>query len=137
MNPTIRNILAVVAGCVAGGVVNMEIIMQSSSIVPPPHGADLTTTEGLKAAMHLMTPIHFLMPFLAHSLGTLAGAYLTGLVAVGYKMRLALLVGVVSLVGGISAVVMLPSPLWFTVTDLCLAYLPMAWLGGYLAIKTE
>jgi hypothetical protein len=23
----------------------------------------------------------------------------------------------------------LPSPLWFNITDLCLAYLPMAWLG--------
>ena len=77
------------------------------------------------------------MPFLAHALGTLAGAYLTGLVAVGQKMRLALVVGVVSLIGGVTAVVMLPSPLWFTVTDLGLAYIPMAYLGGYLALKTE
>ena len=137
MNPTVKNILAVIAGCIVGGVVNMEIVMQSSSIVPPPPGADMTTTEGLKAAMHLMKPIHFLMPFLAHALGTLAGAFLTALIAASNKMRLALAIGVFFLLGGIASVVMLPSPLWFTLTDLGLAYIPMAYLSGRLAIKTE
>jgi hypothetical protein len=32
-------------------------------------------------------------------------------------------------------VMILPSPLWFTLTDLLLAYLPMAWLGIKLAKK--
>lgn len=42
-------------------------------------------------------------------------------------------VGLVFLVGGIINVVMLPSPLWFTLTDILLAYLPMAWFGTQLA----
>ncbi len=75
MNSIIRNILAVVAGAVVGSLVNMGIIMISSSIIPPPDGADVTTMEGLKASMHLFQPRHFIMPFLAHALGTFAGAF--------------------------------------------------------------
>ena len=135
MNPMIRNILAVLAGAILGSMVNMGIIMLSSSIIPPPEGADLTTEAGLKASMHLMQPKHFIMPFLAHALGTLAGAFVTAIIALSHKMNLALAIGVLFLAGGISMVFMLPSPIWFTLLDLIGAYLPMAYLGGKLAIK--
>lgn len=75
MHPILRNILAVVAGLIGGSLVNMGIIAISGSLIPPPVDADVTTMEGLKATMHLFEPKHFLMPFLAHALGTLAGAY--------------------------------------------------------------
>jgi uncharacterized membrane protein YqgA involved in biofilm formation len=135
MNPMIRNILAVLAGAILGSMVNMGIIMLSSSIIPPPEGADLTTEAGLKASMHLMQPKHFIMPFLAHALGTLTGAFVTAIIALSHKMNLALAIGVLFLAGGISMVFMLPSPTWFTLLDLIGAYLPMAYLGGKLAIK--
>ncbi len=135
MNPMIRNILAVLAGAILGSMVNMGIIMLSSTIIPPPEGADLTTEAGLKASMHLMQPKHFIMPFLAHALGTLAGAFVTAIIALSHKMNLALAIGVLFLAGGISMVFMLPSPIWFTLLDLIGAYLPMAYLGGKLAIK--
>jgi len=48
---------------------------------------------------------------------------------------LALAIGVLFLAGGISMVFMLPSPTWFTLLDLIGAYIPMAYLGGKLAIK--
>ena len=131
----IRNILAVLAGAILGSMVNMGIIMLSSSIIPPPEGADLTTEAGLKASMHLMQPKHFIMPFLAHALGTLTGAFVTAIIALSHKMNLALAIGVLFLAGGISMVFMLPSPTWFTLLDLIGAYLPMAYLGGKLAIK--
>ena len=76
MNPTIRNILAVIVAAFVGGAVNMALITISSSIIPPPEGVDVTTTEGLKASMHLFQPKHFIMPFLAHALGTFVGALL-------------------------------------------------------------
>ena len=83
--------------------------------------------------MHLFGPQNFIMPFLAHALGTLAGAFLAALLAGSRKMMLALLVGVFFLIGGIMNVFMLPSPVWFTIVDLGLAYIPMGWLGGRLA----
>jgi hypothetical protein len=135
MNPIIRNILAVIAGLIAGGVVNIELVNLGPILVPMPAGADVTTIEGLKASMHLMKPINFLMPFLAHALGTLAGAYLAALIASGHKMKFALGIGFFFLAGGITGVIMYPSPMWFNVLDLVVAYLPMAYLAGRLAEK--
>lgn len=63
--------------------------MISGSIIPPPEGADNTTMEGLKASMHLFQPKHFLMPFLAHALGTFGGALLTILIVTNRKMLFA------------------------------------------------
>ena len=135
MNPTIRNILAVIVAAFVGGAVNMALITISSSIIPPPEGVDVTTTEGLKASMHLFQPKHFIMPFLAHALGTFVGALLVALLAATHKVRFALAIGVLNLIGGIMAVLMLPSPLWFTTLDLVVAYLPMSFLAAKLAIR--
>jgi hypothetical protein len=130
MNPIIRNVLAVIAGLVVGGVVNMGIINISGSIIPPPEGADVTTMEGLKATMHLFEPRHFIFPFLAHALGTLVGAIIAGLLAANHRLKFALSIGLFFMIGGIINVFMLPSPLWFTVIDLVGAYIPMGWIGG-------
>ena len=135
MNPILKNILAVVTGVVIGGALNMGIIMISGAVIPPPGGADLTTMEGLKASMHLMQPKHFIMPFLAHALGTLAGAFLAAAIASGHKMKFALGIGAWFLLGGIMNIIMLPSPVWFTIADLATAYIPMAFIAGLLAIK--
>jgi hypothetical protein len=137
MNPIFRNILAVVAGIIAGGVLNMTIIMVSSSIIPPPDGADLTTMEGLKASMYLMQPKHFIMPFLAHALGTFVGALVASIIAVKYKKRFALGIGLCFMVGGLINIVMLPSPAWFTILDLAGAYIPMAYLAGKIAMRNK
>lgn len=135
MHPIIRNILAVIAGVIFGSMVNMGIIMISASIIPPPEGADTSTTEGLKEAMHLFQPKHFILPFLAHALGTLAGALLAGLIAVNHKMYFALGIGAFFLIGGIYSVFLLPSPTWFTILDLVVAYFPMAYIAGKLVSK--
>ncbi|MCH2021193.1 MAG: hypothetical protein MK207_01835 [Saprospiraceae bacterium] len=135
MNPIIRNILIVIAGFVLGSIVNMGIIQISGSIIPPPEGVDPTNMESLKATMHLYSPIHFLFPFLAHALGTLAGAYIAAKLASSIKMIIALTIGILFLLGGISMVTMLPAPIWFSCIDLIFAYLPMAWFGGVLAMK--
>jgi hypothetical protein len=137
MNPTLKNILAVVAGLVAGGIINTLIIGVSGKIIPPPEGADVTTVEGIKASIHLFEPKHFLMPFLAHALNAFVGAFVTAKIAANRHLLLAMIIGIVSLLGGIAAVVMIPAPLWFNVTDLTLAYLPMAFLGGKLATMNQ
>lgn len=135
MNPILRNILAIILGVVIGGIVNMGLIMISGSVIPPPEGADVTTTEGLQAAMHLFEPKHFVFPFLAHALGTLVGAFIAALVADNHKIKFALVIGVFFLIGGIMSIFMLPSPTWFSILDLVGAYIPMAWIGGLIALK--
>ena len=135
MNPIIKNILAIVSGIIFGSSVNMGIIMISGSIIPPPDGADVTTIEGLNASMHLFQPKHFILPFLAHALGTFNGALLAALIAANNKMKFALGIGIFFLMGGIANTFMLPSPISFTILDLAVAYIPMGYIAGKLVVK--
>lgn len=139
MNPSLRNILAVVAGLIIGSAVNMGLIMISGNVIPPPAGVDVTDMESLKSSMHLFEPKHFIFPFLAHAFGTLVGAFIAALIAVKHKIKMALAIGVFFLLGGIMNVFMLPSPVWFNILDIIGAYIPISWIGGILAekIKTD
>lgn len=132
-----RNILGVIVGLVIGAVVNGFIINISGYIIPPPEGADVTTMEGLKASMHLFEPKHFLMPFLAHALGTFVGAIIAVLIAASHKMPMAMVVSCFFMIGGIINVAMLPSPVWFAVADIAGAYLPFGFIAGKLFIKKK
>lgn len=88
----------------------------------------MSSVEGMTAGMHLLGPLNFIAPFLAHSLGTFAGALVAYFVA-DSKTVAVYFVGVVYLLGGIAASAMIPAPLWFIALDLIVAYLPMAWLA--------
>ena len=135
MSRVVRLLLATVVGFAAGSAVNMGLIVGGGELVAPPAGTDLSTMEGLKAALPLFGPVHFLFPFLGHALGTLVGAFVAAWIAAGQSRAPAWVVGVLFLCGGIGNVVMLGGPVWFTVVDLLLAYLPMAWLGQTLATR--
>jgi len=128
-----RNLFGIAAGLVLGSVVNMAFVTISSSVIAPPAGADMTTVEGLTAAMPRMEAKHFVFPFLAHALGTLVAAFVAARVAVDHKTPIALGIGCTFLIGGIAASTMIPAPTWFIALDLIAAYLPTAWLGASLA----
>jgi hypothetical protein len=89
--------------------------------------------ESIKANIHLYKPIHFLMPFLAHALGTLVGAFVAAKVAAYSKMKVALGIGFFFMMGGLATVMMMGGPIWFTAVDLILAYIPMGWIAGKMA----
>jgi hypothetical protein len=125
----LRNVIALLAGIAIGGGVNMAIITVSPSLIPPPAGVDVNSAESLSNAMPLFEPRHFIMPFLAHAVGALAGALVAYLIAASYKAQFAYAIGAVFLCGGVAASFMIPAPTWFIALDLLVAYLPMAWLG--------
>lgn len=133
----LRNVLALLAGIAIGGGVNMVLITLSPALIPPPAGVDVSNAESLSKAMPLFEPRHFIMPFLAHALGTLAGALATYLSAASYKTQMAYVIGAVFLCGGVAASVMIPAPTWFIALDLLAAYLPMAWLGIQIGNRME
>ena len=133
----LRLVLAVIVGLVVGSAVNMGLILMSGKVIPPPAGADVTTMEGLKASLHLFEAKHFVFPFLAHALGTLAGAFVAGWLAPGKSALPAYVVGGLFLLGGVANAIMLPAPAWFSAVDLVFAYIPAAWLGQYLATRSH
>ena len=136
MNKIVRNVLAVITGIILGSAVNMGIIMLQGYFIALPEGVNVTNTESLQSSMHLFGPKHFIFPFLAHAIGTLAGAYLSARIAASHKMKFALGIGIFFLIGGISMVFMMPAPVWFVLLDLSVAYIPMGWLSGKLATKS-
>jgi len=117
---------AIVAGVVVGSLLNMGTIVLVGSLL----------NMGTIVLGSSLLP---LVPFVAHALGTLAGAWIAALVArrVGTVRVAAGAIALLFLAGGIGAVGMIPAaPLWFDVLDLAGAYLPMAWLGARLATRT-
>lgn len=125
----LRSLLALILGVVVGGVVNMSLVMLGSTLIPAPAGVDPSDAASIAASIHLFEPKHFLFPFLAHALGTLAGALLAYLVAPRGRVWFALGIGALSLAGGVAASLMIPAPAWFMALDLLGAYLPMAGLA--------
>ena len=134
MNPILRNILAIIAGWLGGSAINMGLVQIGHTLVPI-IGVDPTDMEALVEVMPTLDFKHFIFPFLAHALGTLTGAFIAGYIATNHKMKFALAIGFLFLLGGIIVNNMLPGPTWFSVTDILIAYLPMAWLGGKLAMN--
>lgn len=133
----VRLIVALVLGALAGGAVNMGLVLLGSAIIPAPEGVDVTDAESIAAGMHLFGPQHFVAPFIAHAVGTLAGAIVAHTVSIQFRDQLAYVVGAVFFAGGIAAARMIPAPLWFVATDLLLAYFPMAYLATRLGIRLK
>ncbi len=132
---TILNLFVFVICVLTGGMLKGIIVKYSGAIIPPPAGFDLTTGEGFKAAAAVIEPKHFIMPFLAHAVGTLVGAFLVTLLITERRLFRALLIGFLFFLVGVYMVFVLPSPLWFDAVDLALAYIPMAWIGYKLALR--
>lgn len=137
MSNVMRNALAVVAGFAIGSVVNMALVTLGPSLVPPPAGVDVSDADGLRRGMDLLAPRHFVMPFLAHALGTLAGALAAYRIAASHRAGLAYVIGALFLAGGVAAAAMIPAPAWFIATDLVVAYLPMAWLASRIGARMD
>ncbi len=129
-----RNILAVVAGWFVGSLVNMGLVQLGHSIFPI-EGIDPNDMEAFAAIIPTLEPKYFIFPFLAHALGTVAGAGLAAAISLNRKMMLAMIVGILFLAGGIVVNYMLPGPIWFAALDILIAYVPMAYLAAKLMQK--
>jgi hypothetical protein len=134
MNPIVRNILAVVGGWLGGSVVNMGLVQAGHSVFPI-EGLDTNDMTALAEVMPTLDYKYFIFPFLAHALGTLVGAAVAGVIATNRKMTFAMVIGALFLIGGILVNYAIPGPTWFTVLDIVVAYIPMAWIGGKLALS--
>jgi hypothetical protein len=129
LTPAIKNALALILGIGLGGFINLIILGVNGTLIPMPEGADVSTPEGLARSISLFQPIHFMAPFMAHALGTFFASWITVQFAGTPSLKRAMVPGILFLAGGVYMVMILDAPLWFEITDLVLAYIPMAWLG--------
>lgn len=133
----LKKSLVIFISLFAGALLNGALITVSNQIIPPPIGFDLTTAEGLQAAMPHMGLKHFLFPFLAHALGTLLSALLITRFLKSQQFVFSMMAGIFFLLGGVSMVITLPeTPIWFILVDLIGAYIPMSYFGNKIARRT-
>lgn len=132
MNPIVKNILAVIVGWFGGSIFNMGLIITGHSIFPI-DGIDPNDRKAFAEVLPTLDFEYFIFPFLAHALGTLVGAAIAYKIAASHKMKMAMIIGVLFLIGGIVVNYILPGPTWFAIADILVAYIPMAWIGTKIA----
>lgn len=130
----VNTFLAVIIGWLGGSVVNAGLI-NVGHLVFPLEGVDTDDMDALAEIMPTLGFEFFIFPFLAHAIGTFAGATLASYFALTNQFRASMAVGFIFLLGGIAVNFMIPSTTWFLLMDLLVAYIPMAWLGYKLADK--
>ena len=122
----LRVLLSLISGIVVGSAVNMALIILGSYLVKVPETFNSMNAEDWTVTL-------FIFPFLAHSLGTLAGSFTAAKVSKNYHISISLMVGVWFLFGGIYMAAIIPAPLWFEVLDIVICYIPMAYIGWALS----
>jgi uncharacterized membrane protein YqgA involved in biofilm formation len=133
MNSKLQNMLGIILGIIIGSMVNMSIVSISGSLIPLPAGVNPEDVKSIRENIHMFQSKHYVIPFLAHALGTLSGAIIAAKIATSRKSTYANIIGLFFLVGGISAAAMIGTPILPTIVDLVFAYLPMAWIAYKLS----
>ena len=132
MSPLLRNILAVIGGLIIGGIVNSGIIALGPNFISAPDGVNPNDIASMKENVNLYGAKHFIVPFLAHSLGTLAGAFIAVKAGATNLKSLSFIIAGLFFIGGAMMAYMLPEFWKFSIIDLVIAYFPMALLAWKL-----
>ncbi len=131
----LRNIGAVILGLIVGMIVNMLILQINSLFFPLPENVDPTDYEALKIAMQSQPALAWIGVMAAHLGQAFVGGWVAARMGISRPVLLALIVGGLSLAGGIANAVMLSTPAW-TWIEMPL-YLVVAWLAGKLVEKSR
>jgi MFS family permease len=130
----LRNIVAVVCGFAAGCALNMAIIQFNMHVLyPMPAGMDMNEAKQFNAFIATLPTAAFLVVMVAHLGQSFVGGALAARMGASRPMLLAMIVGLLSLAGGIMAMMMIDGPDWMAV-ELPL-YLVVAWFAGRLEEK--
>ena len=130
----LRNVLAVLGGFVVGSALNMALIQLNMHVFfPMPDGMDMSDPEQFNTFLATLPTAAFLVVLVAHMGQSFVGGWLAARLGKSRPMLLAMIIGGLSLVGGIMAMRMIDGPDWMVV-ELPL-YLVVAWLAGRLEQK--
>jgi uncharacterized membrane protein YeaQ/YmgE (transglycosylase-associated protein family) len=135
MSPTVKNILVFIVALVAGGAVVYGFETMSHQLFPPPADINSNDLESLKNIMKNAPAGSLALVILAHAVGAMVSGWIIGRFAASSHRMLALTMGLLWTITGVANLVMIPHPVWFSISDACV-YLPMTLLGLKLSEKT-
>jgi hypothetical protein len=127
----IRNVGAVLAGLIVGSAVNMAFILLNTMVLfPMPAGTSMNDPAQMQAYIAGLPAAAFLVVIVAHLGQSFVGGWVAARLGGSRPVPLALIIGVLSLVGGVINLLSLHGPLWMWVE--VPLYLVVAWLAGGL-----
>jgi len=131
--------LAVALGVFAG--ILLIVVMEgiSGMIYPMPAEIDPADTEAINSFMRDEASTDmFLIVLLGYGLGALVGGFTASWFEKlqTIRVRAALITGGILMAFGLMNLFVIYHPVWFWVSSL-LIYIPVAWLGGTLAMKIK
>lgn len=132
----VRNVVAVFVGMVVGMVANMGLIFANMALFPAPPGLDFNDTEAMQAYIGALPATGFILPMVAHLMQAGLGGWVAARLGASRPVVLALIIGVVTLAGGLYNLMVLPGPWWMWVE--VPLYLVVAWtVGGIEQARRE
>ncbi|TQD40243.1 hypothetical protein [Haloflavibacter putidus] len=135
MSAVAKNIIGILLGIFVGGLVNMSLVLISASLITETAGFDITGASGLQTIPDLYESPQFLLPLLAHVLGTFIATLLSVLIAEDNLFKVSFITVLFFFGGGIVNAISVPAPTWFIGLDLVVAYFPAGYLGYLLGKK--
>ena len=123
-----RNVIGLIIGITAAGMVMFFIQSISNSLFPIPQDIDPKDMDAMKAHVATLPPLAFILVLLSHFFGALAGAAIGSKVASSHQFKISMFIGAFMLIMGILILLIKPHPVWFMVVDM-FTYLPGALLG--------
>ena len=129
------NAVAVFAGMMVGGVVNMVIVSLSGMLFPAPADTDLADPVQLAAWVASLPPQAFVLVLIAHLGQAFAGGAVVAGLARSHVTALALTIGGLSMLGGLMNLLVMPGPAWMWV-ELPL-YFVAAVAGAQLVLRAR
>ncbi len=129
----LRNILAGIAGVIAGGLAVFALETLGHIIFPLPEGIEIDPMdmESVRAAASQIPAINKLAVVIAWFGGAVVAGWVASLVSQSGKLLVPLICGGILMLGGLANLISIPSPIWMWVLGLA-AFLPGAWLGTRL-----
>ena len=128
-----RNVIAVVVGMFVGMATNMAIVVMNMAIYPMPEGVDFNNTAGLTEYIDNLPFLALLIVLVAHLSQAFVGGWVAARISANRLVTVALIVGVLSLAGGIYNMTSMPLPSWMLI-EMPL-YLVAAWSAAKLEQK--
>lgn len=128
-----RNVGAVIIGWFVGSLFNASLVYLNIALYPVPESFDWEDTAGVEVYFETLPVMAFIIVLIAHLGQSFIGGYVAARISKNQVLGVAMIVGGISLLGGIMNSIMMPLPNWMLI-ELPL-YLVVSCWAGMLELK--
>ena len=128
----IRDAVAALSGIVVAFGLFYVLQFVGNTIYPPPVGLDQTDVEAMRAYISTLPIPALLIPMFAYFLAAFAGTLVACTIGTARPAVFAFIIGVLLLARTVTTLILVPHPLWYSITVL-LGVIGSAWLAMTMA----